>query len=460
MRRKRKNERRTVRIANGQGFWGDSVDAPVRLIEEGPLDYLTLDYLAEVTMSIMQKLRRRDPTKGYATDFIDLIRRILPTLLEKNVRVVANAGGVNPSACREALYEVAREQGARGLRIGTVTGDDILDDLGDLVASGVPLRNMDDGRSLEEILGKVLSANVYIGSFPMAEALGNGAHIVVTGRSTDPGLVLSPLIAEFGWKKGDWNLLASGTVAGHIVECGAQCTGGNFSRWWEVEGWDNLGYPVVQCGPDGTFVVTKHDDTGGLVTVDTVGEQLVYEMGDPHHYITPDCVVDFTSIKLDDDGNDRVKVHGIRGSSATDSYKVSISYLEGYKAQGQLTVSGPDAVAKAKICADALWGRLERAGFQFEDTLTEMAGVDSCHGPITGIPEQVNEVVLRVGVKDRDKVKVERFGKELAPLVTSGPPGVTGFAGGRPKATEVLGFWPALIPKDKVRPVVEVGEVT
>jgi hypothetical protein len=453
------SSQRRVRIANGQGFWGDSIDAPVRLIEGGPLDYLTLDYLAEVTMSIMQKLRRRDPSKGYATDFIELIRRVLPSLRANGVRVVANAGGVNPHACREALFEVAREQGATGLKVGTVAGDDIFDRLDELLDSGTMLNNLDDDRPLTEVRDRVLSANVYIGSFPVAEALAGGAEIVVTGRSTDPGLVLSPLIAEFGWGADQWDLLASGTVAGHIVECGAQCTGGNFSRWWEVQGWDDLGYPVLECTADGEFVVTKHEKTGGLVTVDTVSEQLVYEMGDPRCYITPDTVVDFTSIQLEQQGTDRVRVHGVRGAKPTDSYKVSISYLEGYKATGQLTVSGPDALAKARLCADALWGRLKRAGYMFDDTLTEFVGVNSSHGDITGVPEVVHEVVLRVGVKDRERGKVDRFGRELAPLVTSGPPGVTGFAGGRPKAAEVLGFWPALIPKRLVHPEVTVEEV-
>jgi len=452
--------RRPVRVANGQGFWGDSVDAPVRLIEEGPLDYLTLDYLAEVTMSILQKQYRRDPSRGYATDFIELIRRVLPAIRDRGVRVVANAGGVNPEGCRQALVELAREQGGRGLKIGIVSGDDILGQLDELLASGVALANMDDGRSLDAIRDRVLSANVYLSSFPMAEALRQGADIVVAGRSTDPGLVLAPLIAEFDWSRDDWDRLAAGTVAGHIVECGAQCTGGNFSRWWEVEGWDHLGYPVLECDPDGSFVVTKHAETGGLVSVDTVGEQLVYEMGDPRRYITPDCVVDFTSIRLDQAGPDRVRVHGIDGSPATDSYKVSISYLEGFKATVQLTVSGPDALAKARICAEALWGRLRRAGFRYDDTVTEFVGVDACHGAIVEPPAGLTEVVLRVGVKDADRTKVDRFGKELAPLVTSGPPGVTGFAGGRPKATEVLGFWPALIPRERVRPRVSVEEVS
>jgi hypothetical protein len=448
-----------LRIANGQGFWGDSVDAPVRLVEEGPLDVLTLDYLAEVTMSILQKLKRRDPSAGYATDFVDLVKRILPTVRAKKIRIVANAGGVNPAACRKALLEVGAAAGARGMRIGTVTGDDILDRLDELIASGLAFENLDDGRPLSEIRDRVLSANVYISSYPAAEALRKGADIVVTGRSTDPGLVVSPLLAKYGWAADDWNRLAAGTVAGHIIECGAQCTGGNYSRWWEVDGWDRLGYPIVEVAEDGTFVVTKHDGTGGLVTVDTVSEQLVYEMGDPKRYITPDCVADFTSIHLEQQGKDRVRVHGVRGAAATGTYKVSMSYLEGYKAVGQLTVSGPDALPKARICADAIWGRLAAAGHTFEETSTEFVGVDSTHGPITPPGRIVNEVLLRVGVKDRDRHKVDRFGKELAPLVTSGPPGVTGFAGGRPKATEVLGYWPCLIPKDRVDPQVVVEEV-
>jgi hypothetical protein len=453
------SDQRILRIGNGQGFWGDSMDAPVHLVEGGPLDYLTLDYLAEVTMSIMRKQQGRDPTKGYATDFVELMQRILPTLLKRGIRVVANAGGVNPEACREALIDMAAEQGATGLKVGTVRGDDIFERLDELGEAGVSFENLDDGRQFSEIRDRVLSANVYIDSFGVAGALREGAQIVISGRATDPGLVLSPLIAEFGWNRDQWDLLAAGTVAGHIVECGAQSTGGNFSRWWEVEGWDNLGYPVLEVAPDGTFVVTKHEGTGGLVTVDTVSEQLVYEMGNPSHYITPDCVVDFTSVRLEQQGENRVAVSGVRGSEATDTFKVSISYLEGFKAIGGLTISGPDAVAKAKVCAEALWGRLARAGCTYDETITEFVGVDACHGSIPPHPDVVNEVVLRVGVRDADRSKVDRFGKELAPLVTSGPPGVTGFAGGRPKAREVLGFWPTLIPKGLVCPEFNVEEV-
>jgi len=448
--------RGVVRIGNGQGFWGDSVDAPVRMVREGPLDYLTLDYLAEVTMSIMQKLKRRSPDAGYATDFVDLVRTILPDVREKGIRVVANAGGVTPAACLEAIGRVARDAGASGLKVGSVSGDDILPRLDGILSSGVTLANMDDGRPLSAIRPRVEAANVYLSSFPIAEALSRGAQIVITGRSTDPGLVVGPLIHEFGWGRSDWDRLASGTVAGHILECGAQCTGGNFTRWWEVEGWEHLGYPIAEAAEDGTFVVTKHEGTGGLVTLDTISEQLLYEMGDPARYVTPDVVADFTSIRLGQAGRDRVAVSGVKGAPATDTYKVSISYLDGYAATGHLTVSGPQAVEKARVAAEALWGRLKRAGLTFEETLTEIVGSGVCHGTAVPGAGDPPEVVLRVGVKDHDEKKVDRFGREIAPLVTAGPPGVTGFAGGRPRPREVVAFWPALIPKDLVRAEVRV----
>jgi len=407
-------------------------------------------------MSIMQKLKRRNPEAGYASDFVELIRRILPEIREKGIRVVANAGGVNPAACLRALSKVAREAGVTGMKVGSVAGDDILPRLDAILASGVPLANMDDGRPLSAIRPRVEAANVYLSSFPIAEALDGGARVVVTGRSTDPGLTLGPLIHEFGWKAGDWDRLAAGTVAGHILECGAQCTGGNYTRWWEVKGWDHLGYPIAEVKPDGTFTITKHAGTGGLVTVDTVSEQLVYEMGDPARYITPDVVAEFSSIRLKPAGRDRVDVGGIRGAAATDTYKVSISYLDGFAANGQLTISGPRATEKARVAAEALWGRLKRAGLEFEEHLTEIVGTGVCHGAAAPAPGDPPEVVLRVGVKDHDERKVDRFGKELAPLVTSGPPGVTGFAGGRPKPREVVAFWPALIPKDLVKAEVRV----
>jgi hypothetical protein len=451
--------RSSILIANGQGFWGDSIDAPIKLIDGGPLHYITLDYLAEVTMSIMQRQKLRNPQKGYATDFVDLMRETLPRLVEKNIKVIASAGGVNPKACREAVLEVARKLGLKGLKIGIVEGDDILEKIPELLAAGASLKNMDSGEALTSIQDKVLSANVYITSFAIAEALQQGAQIIITGRVSDPGLVLAPMIYEFGWKEDEWDKLAAGTIAGHILECGAQATGGNYSRWWEVPDFANIGYPIAEAYPDGSFFVTKHPNTGGMVTVDTVAEQIVYEMGDPKNYISPDVRIDFTTIQLEQTGKDRVRVFGIKGFSKTDSYKVSINYRNGYKASGTLTISGPDAYAKAQKCAEIIWQRLQNAGYNYEETSTEFLGVNSCHGEINPLPAQINEVVLRVGVKDAYEKKVERFGKELAPLVTNGPPGVTGFAGGRPKPQEIVAYWPALIDKNLIQTKVTVEEV-
>ena len=447
-----------VRIGNGQGFWGDSIDAPVRLVEDGPLDYLTLDYLAEVTMSIMQRQKEKNPKAGYARDFVELIDRILPTLIKKNIKVIANAGGVNAPAAAEALKEVARKHGVHDLKIGIVEGDDILNRIDELVTAGAKFENMENGQPFAQIRDRIKSANVYIGAFPIAEALNQGAQIVLAGRVTDPALALGPMIHEFGWTENEYDKLALGTLAGHITECGAQCTGGNYSRWWEVPDYAGIGYPVIEIQPDGKFVITKHAGTGGIVNRMGVSEQILYEMGDPKHYISPDVVVDFTSLNLRDEGQNRVGVDFVKGAEATPFYKVSMSYFAGYKASGQLTVSGPKAYEKAQKVAEIIWERLKQAGYSFEDTKTEYLGISSCHGDIRPVPEQINEVVLRLSVRDGDYKKVDRFGKEIAPVITSGPPGITGFAGGRPKAQEIIAYWPALIDKNLIKTSVTVVE--
>ncbi|MFT7668570.1 MAG: hypothetical protein ACI8X5_001264 [Planctomycetota bacterium] len=448
-----------VLIANGQGFWGDSILGPVRLVNEGPLDYLTLDYLAEVTMSIMQKLKTRKPEMGYATDFVKLIERVLPQLVEKNIKVVANAGGVNPLACKDAVLEVIRKQGYTGIKVAVVEGDDILDQIDDLMAKGEEFKNMDTGEPLSAVRDSVTSANIYLGALPIAEALDQGAQIVITGRGTDPGLVIGPLIHEFGWSADDYDKIAAGTVAGHIVECGAQCTGGNYTDWREVPDMARIGYPIIEAYPDGSFVVTKHERTGGLVTVASVTHQLAYEMGDPANYITPDGVADFTSFNLEQEGPDRVRVSGVKGGPPTPTYKVSMSYQDGWKSVGQLTVSGPDALEKAKLCAQIVWQRLAFDGYNYsaEERMVEYVGANVCHEGIDlGETGEASEILLRMGVKGPERAKVDRFGPELVPLVTSGPPGVTGFAGGRPKATEIIGYWPALLSKELVSTSVTV----
>jgi hypothetical protein len=448
-----------IRIAAGQGFWGDLLDAPVRQVEGGPIDYLMLDYLAEVTMSIMQKQRARDPNAGYAKDFIPLMKQILPACVERDIRVTANAGGVNVEGCAKAVREVARELGLAGkLRIGIVTGDDIMSRLDELLGRGIELRNMDTEEPLSTVRDRIQSANAYLGAWPMVEALNGGARIVITGRATDTGLTLAPLIHEFGWAADDWNRLAAGTIAGHIIECGAQCSGGNCQyEWSSVPNLADVGFPIVEAAPDGTFVITKHERTGGWVIIPSVKEQLVYEMGDPRSYLTPDCVADFTTVQLKYEGRDRVRVYGIEGRPATETLKVSISYSAGYKAVGTLVYSWPDAYAKAQAADKILRARLDRLGLKFDLVHTEFVGANATHGRLAGEPRSdLPEVQLRVGVRGEDRSTVERFTKEIAPLVLTGPPGVTGFAGGRPKVEEIVAYWPALIPKEEIKPKVQV----
>jgi len=449
---------KSIRIGNGQGFWGDSVDAPVELLHRGPIDYIGMDYLAEVTLSIMMRQKLKNPDLGYATDFVGFIRRVLPELKRRNVRILSNAGGLNPHACRERIFEVARELDVHGVRVGVVEGDDILAGLRDLVKAGHHLRNMDTGEDIDPLLDSFTSANAYLGARPVVEALRQDALIVLCGRVTDTALALAPMVHELGWSFEDWDRLAAGTIAGHILECGPQCTGGNFTRWWEVPDLWDVGYPIAEAREDGTFTITKHQGTGGMVTVDTVAEQLVYEMGKPSEYITPDVIADFTSIQLEQEGENRVRVSGIRGRPRTDTLKVSASYLAGFKTAGQITLSGPHAVEKARLAAEVVWRRLERVGVTFpeEHRMQELVGVDACLPGIAKPSDEPPEVVLRLGVRDPDKEKVARFGKEIAPLVTSGPPGVTGFAGGRPKPQEVVAYWPALLDRTVVENRIQV----
>lgn len=449
---------RTVRVASGQGFWGDSLDAPRRQVEGGQVDYLMLDYLAEVTMSILQKQRERDPSAGYARDFVGAMESVLPAVVERGVRVIANAGGVNPPACAQAVREAARGAGYGGrVRIGVVTGDDLLPRLDELLGGGHRLANMDTGEPLLPIRDQVIAANAYIGAAPIVEALGGGANVVITGRSTDTALTMAPLLFEFGWRRDDFDRLAAGIIAGHVIECGAQCSGGNcLYEWRSIPDLANVGYPIVEASEDGTFVVTKHPGTGGRIDFHSVAEQLVYEMGDPHEYITPDVIADFASIRLEEVGEDRVRVHGVRGRPPTDKLKVSIAYRAGYKAVGTLVYAWPDAQEKAQLADRVLRRRLDNLGLSFEEVHTEFVGASATHGALAGTVTDLPEVQLRIGVRGDDRKAVERFTREIAPLVLNGPPSVTGFAGGRPKVEEVIAYWPALIDKTIVTTAVEM----
>jgi hypothetical protein len=451
----------TVRVAGGQGFWGDLLTAPVDQVRGGPIDYLMLDYLAEVTMSILQKQRARDSQAGYARDFVSLMREILPDCVEKNIKVLSNAGGVNVLGCAEELRQTAVDLGLSGkVKVGVVTGDDILERLDEFSDKGIEIVNMETGEPLSEVRDRVQSANVYLGAQPLVEALKGGAQIVVGGRLTDTGLTLAPLAYEFDWSFDDWDKIAAGTIAGHIIECGAQASGGNCQyEWQSIPDLANVGFPIVEASSNGEFVVTKHNGTGGRVNIQSVKEQLLYEMGDPKSYITPDVVADFSSIHLADAGTDRVRVFGIKGMPKTDFYKVSIAYSSGWKAVGTLVYSYPQAYEKAKAAAQILRARLERLGLKFDVILTEFVGVNATHGHLAGEPPaDIPEVQLRFGVRGQNKADVERFTKELAPLILTGPPAVTGFAGGRPKVEEIMAYFPALIPKRLIRPEVKIIE--
>ena len=443
-----------IRIANGQGFWGDWLEAPVHLVEQGPLDYLTLDYLAEITMSILQKQKQQDPNLGYARDFPPLVGRIRGHLASSSLTVIANAGGVNPVACAREVVRLAPE-----VKVAVVLGDDVYPRLDDLLAGGHEMRELDTGEPLASIRDRIQSANAYIGAFPLAEALATGARVVIAGRCTDTALALAPMIHRFGWRAGDWNLLAAGTIAGHIIECGAQTTGGNCQVDWEtIPDMAGIGYPIVEAEPDGSFSVTRHPASGGRVSTATVKEQLLYELGDPKNYITPDCIADFTSIRLENAGRERVRVSGIRGGPRPPSLKLSISYAAGWKAIGTLVYSWLQALAKARAADRIVCERLRSLGLAFEEIATEFFGVNACHGAAAPPNPDPPEVQLRIGVRGQDRRSVDRFTRELIPLVLNGPPGATGFGDGRPPVREIVAYWSALIPREEIRTGVEVVE--
>lgn len=449
-----------IRIASGQGFWGDLQNAPIDQVRKGQIDYMMLDYLAEVTMSIMQKQKLKDPKLGYAKDLLSVMDAILPDIVHKGIKVITNGGGVNPLACRDAVFEIAQRHNIRNLKIGVVYGDDILRDIDRLASEGILLDNMESGEKLSSVRNGLISANVYFGAQPIVEALKQGAQIVITGRTTDTGLTLAPMVYEFGWDWNDWNKIASGTVAGHILECGGQASGGNFTGDWKnVPDLAHIGFPIAEAYPDGRFLITKHENTGGLVSSATVKEQLLYEIGDPRNYITPDCIADFTTIRLQEKSSNVVEVSGINGRPATEFFKVSMAYSDGYTAFSTLTYAWPDALEKAQRADTILRERLNDLGLTFDEIRTEFLGYNSCFGPRASSPDTLNEVVMRIGVRGKEKSALERFSREIAPLILTGPPSVTGFAAGRPKPSEVIAYWPALIPKHAVVPKVQVTSV-
>ncbi len=450
-----------LRIANAGGYWGDDPHALRRQVMGSlPIDVISIDYLAEVTMSILQKQKLKDPKAGYARDFVTQVEPLLEEILRRRIRIITNAGGVNPTACAEALAAVARSKGLK-LRLAIVDGDDIAGRMEELRGQGVDFRNMETGEAFEPYADQVLAANAYFGAMPVAEALRQGPDIVLCGRVTDTGITLGAMIHAFGWAGDDWDRLASGIVAGHIIECGAQATGGNFTDWRKVPSFIDVGFPIVECEADGSFVVTKHPGTGGLVTCQTVREQLLYEMGHPQSYLTPDVIADFSTIQLVQEGANRVRVSGVKGRPPTDLLKVSIAHGDGFKASGSLIVSGPDARAKAEVLAQVFWERavmeIRQAGLPpVEATCTEFIGDDATHRGLTP-PHLASEILLRLSVRAHDKRPLEIYRKLLPSMILSGPSGVA-VTGGAPVISDVVSYWPALVPQASALPRVHVLE--
>jgi hypothetical protein len=451
-----------IRIASGQGFWGDLPVAPIEQVRNGEIDYLMMDYLAEVTMSIMQKQKMRNPKFGYAKDFVGVVTELLPEITAGKVRIVSNAGGVNPQGCAEAILEAAKLAG-KSIKVAVIDGDDILPEIESLLKSGFKLDNMETGESVQSVHDTLMSANVYFGAQPIAEALHGGAQVVVTGRVTDTGLCLAPMVHEFGWSFDDFDKMAVGTIAGHILECGAQSSGGNFTDWQLIDDFTNIGFPIVEAVADGSFTVTKHDGSGGLVHSMTVKEQLLYEIGDPTEYITPDCIADFSSIQLKDVGKNRVLVSNIKGKPATPFYKVSASYLDGYKMTGSLTYCWPDALKKAELAKQILIHRAQKLQLNLNSVHADFIGYNGCDEKnivVNSITSELDEVQLRFSATSKSEKDLNRLGMEVAPLILTGPGGVTGFAGGRPKASEIVAYWPALLKKEAVTPRVRFFETS
>ncbi len=450
---------KSVRIGAGQGFYGDTPDGAVAVAERGEVSYICCDALAELTMAILQKDRLRDGSGGFARDLPAFMRALLPTAREQGIRIITNAGGMNPAGAARAVNDVADELGIHGLRVATVTGDDITARIGELVTRGIDLRNMDTGADIATIRDRIVFAVAYLGAGPIVDALERGADVVVTGRVADASLFVAPMVHELGWEWDDWDRLAAGVVLGHLMECSGQATGGNFSGdWWNIPDLDRIGYPICEVSEDGSALLTKPAQTGGRVSLETVSEQLLYEVLDPHRYLNPDVIADFTSVRLDQVGTDRVAVSGVGGSARPAELKAIIGHLDGWLGAAMIGYSWPHALAKARHAALLIDRLAERAGIVPLEQVVEYIGVDSLHGDASDTvhTEEANEVVLRVAGRFASEADARAFPRLATPLALNGPPFIGGGAAPQP-ARALLGVWPALLPRESVEELVAVA---
>lgn len=446
---------RPLRIGCASGFWGDSEAGAAQLVRGGQIDYLVFDYLAEITMSLLARARAKSPDAGYTPDFVKVISRLAPEIQAQGIRVVANAGGVNPKACASALAAALRDQGIF-MRIAVIEGDDLSDQV--TVLRSEDTREMFTGESMP---ASFLSVNAYLGAQPIAAALDAGAQVVITGRVVDSAVTLAPLVHEFGWAWNDWDKLATGSLAGHVIECGTQCTGGLFTDWQRVPGWDDMGFPIAECDPDGaSFILTKPAGTGGLVEPATVAEQIVYEISDPRRYLLPDVICDFSQVRLAQEGKDRVRVSGALGTPAPLTYKVSATWSDGWRLLGTLMIGGSQAAEKARRVGESILKRCtrllaERGIPGFSETSLEVLGSEATYGPHARTAH-VREVVLKLAAKHPQREALELLAREFAPSATSMAQGITGFAAGRPNPSPVVRLFSFLVPETRVMPRIQL----
>ncbi|MBO9514011.1 MAG: DUF1446 domain-containing protein [Variovorax sp.] len=440
---------RPLRIGCASGFWGDSEAAAAQLVRHGEIDFLVFDFLAEITMSLLARARARSADAGYAPDFVRIVAALAPELRARGIRVVSNAGGVHPGACRDALRKALDAQGI-AMRIAVVEGDDISSQADALRAAGT--REMFSGAAMPD---SFLSVNAYLGAQPIVAALDAGAEIVITGRVVDSAVTLAPLVHAFGWRWDAWDKLATGSLAGHLIECGAQATGGIFTDWEQVPGWDDMGFPIVECTADGeSFVLTKPPGTGGLVSTGTAAEQIVYEIGDPRAYLLPDVCCDFAEVRLAQEGVDRVRVSGARGRAAPPSLKVSATYADGWRLFGTLMIGGARAADKARRVGEAIFARCrrlfaERGLADFGATSLEVLGAEGTYGAHSRM-QGSREVVLKIAARHGERAALELLAREIAPSATAMAQGITGFAAGRPSPSPVVRLFSFLVDRRSV----------